>query len=305
MNINFLLPIGVDVQYDNITILAIEEKKENLDLLLYILEDFDVIPVTSGEKALEVANSEKVDLILLDIVMPSMDGFDVCRVLKNNPTTKNIPIIFATAKTDEQSIAKAYEVGGNDFVGKPFKRAEVIARIKTQLQIKTQIEKLEFLASRDSMTGIYNRRKFFELATSLFEKTQINLFASIIDIDHFKLINDTHGHSSGDIVIKTMASLVTETLPQNAIFGRIGGEEFAVIVEMEKKAALELFENIKNRVGELKIETNSGTIQFTISSGIAQKNSQTNSVDKLLKLADEALYEAKGNGRNRVILRQK
>jgi diguanylate cyclase (GGDEF)-like protein len=292
------------MQYENFTILAVDDKKENLDLLLHILQNFDVIPATSGEKALQIVENEKIDLILLDIMMPNMDGFEVCKVLKNNPDTKDIPIIFATAKTDEQSIAKAYEVGGNDFVSKPLKKAEVIARVKTQLQIKTQIEKLEFLASRDSMTGIYNRRKFFELASALFEKTQNNLFISMIDIDHFKKINDTYGHDAGDIVIKTMAQLVSELLPSDAIFGRIGGEEFAILLENEKQEVLKLFEDIKNKVANLQIEANSDTIRFTISNGIAQKNNQTNSVDELLKAADEGLYEAKGTGRNKVILRQ-
>lgn len=292
------------MQYENFTILAVDDKKENLDLLLHILQNFDVIPTTSGEKALQIVENEKIDLILLDIMMPNMNGFEVCRVLKNNPNTKDIPIIFATAKTDEQSIAKAYEVGGNDFVSKPLKKAEVIARVKTQLQIKIQIEKLEFLASRDSMTGIYNRRKFFELASSLFEKTEENLFISMIDIDYFKKINDTYGHDAGDIVIKTMAQLVSELLPSDAIFGRIGGEEFAILLKNEKQEVLKLFENIKNNVANLQIEVNSDTIRFTISNGIAQKNNQTNSVDELLKAADEALYEAKGAGRNKVILRQ-
>lgn len=293
------------VQYENLTILAVDDKKENLDLLLHILNDFDVIPATSGEKALQIVESEKIDLILLDIMMPSMDGFEVCKILKNNPNTKDIPIIFATAKTDEQSIAKAYEAGGNDFVSKPLKKAEVIARVQTQLQIKTQIEKLEFLASRDSMTGIYNRRKFFELASLLFETTQNNLFISMIDIDHFKKINDTYGHDAGDIVIKTMARVIAELLPPYAIFGRIGGEEFAVILEKNEQDVLALFENIKNEIANLEIETNSDTIKFTISNGIAQKNNDTHSVDALLKKADEALYEAKGTGRNKVILRQK
>lgn len=292
------------MQYENFTILAVDDKKENLDFLLYILQNFDVIPTTSGEKALQIVENEKIDLILLDIMMPNMDGFEVCKILKNNPNTKDIPIIFATAKTDEQSIAKAYEVGGNDFVSKPFKKAEVVARVKTQLQIKTQIEELEFLASRDSMTGIFNRRKFFELASSLFETTQNNLFISMIDIDHFKKINDTYGHDVGDIVIKTMAGVIAELLPSKAIFGRIGGEEFAVILEEKGQEVLKLFENIKNEIANLDIETNSDIVKFTISNGIAQKDSEINSIDKLLKKADEALYEAKGTGRNKVIFRQ-
>lgn len=292
------------MQYDNFTILAVDDKEENLDVLLHILQDFDVIPANSGTKALQIVENEKIDLILLDIVMPQIDGFKVCKTLKSGSLTKDIPIIFTTAKTDEQSIALAYESGGNDFVSKPLKKAEVIARVKTQLQIKTQIQELEFLASRDSMTGIYNRRKFFELAKPLFENTSDNFFISMIDIDHFKKINDTYGHDIGDIVIKTLAQTINGLLPSNAIFARIGGEEFAIVLSDNEQEIFTLFESIKNKIASLDIESNSDTIKFTISNGIAKKSHRTKALDQLLKEADEALYEAKGSGRNKVIFRQ-
>ena len=126
----------------------------------------------------------------------------------------------------------------------------------------------------------------------------------MIDIDHFKKINDTYGHDVGDIVIKTMAQVVADLLPTNSIFARIGGEEFAVMLEQNEEDIVTLFENIKNEIANLKIETNSDIVTFTISNGIAKRNNELNSVEKLLKAADEALYEAKGTGRNKVIFRQ-
>lgn len=232
--------------FNHDTILAVDDTKENLDIILDILDDFDVIPLTSGKKALELLHSEDVSLILLDIVMPEMNGFEVCKILRSQANTKNIPIIFTTAKIDEESISKAYEAGANDYVSKPLKRSEVIERVKTQLKLKKTIEDLEFLASRDSMTGIYNRRKFFELANELFKESGEELFLCMIDIDFFKKINDSFGHDAGDLVIKLITKTISDILPQNSIFARIGGEEFVVVCKKpSKEDTLELFEKIR------------------------------------------------------------
>ena len=232
--------------FNHDTILAVDDTKENLDVILDILDDFDVIPLTSGKKALELLHSEDVSLILLDIVMPEMNGFEVCKILRSQANTKNIPIIFTTAKIDEESISKAYEAGANDYVSKPLKRSEVIERVKTQLKLKKTIEDLEFLASRDSMTGIYNRRKFFELANELFKESGEELFLCMIDIDFFKKINDSFGHDAGDLVIKLITKTISDILPQNSIFARIGGEEFVVVCKKpSKEDTLELFEKIR------------------------------------------------------------
>ena len=286
------------------TILAIDDKKENLDVLLDILEDFDVIPVTSGQMALDVLAKEEISLILLDIVMPKMDGFEVCSIVKTKTKTKDIPIIFITAKTDEESIAKAYQAGANDYVSKPLKKLEVIERVKTQLRLKKTIADLDYLASRDSMTGAFNRRKFFELSKPIFEKSESNFFLTMIDIDHFKKINDSYGHDAGDIVIKLVANTISNLLPDNAIFARIGGEEFVcVCIEEVKQKIMDLFESIKYKIEILCADYNGYTIRFTVSCGISQKNKDDKSLDELLKRSDIALYEAKNSGRNRVIFR--
>ncbi|DAB28647.1 MAG: diguanylate cyclase response regulator [Sulfurimonas sp. RIFOXYD12_FULL_33_39] len=290
--------------FNHDTILAVDDTKENLDIILDILEDFDVIPLTSGKKALELLKNEEVSLILLDIVMPEMNGFEVCKILRSQTNTKNIPIIFTTAKTDEESISKAYEAGANDYVSKPLKRSEVIERVKTQLKLKKTIEDLEFLASRDSMTGIYNRRKFFELVNELFKESGEELFLCMIDIDFFKKINDSFGHDAGDLVIKLITKTISDMLPQDSIFARIGGEEFvAVCKKPSKEDTVELFDNIRKKISTLKIDYNSNDIGFTISSGITQKRGVTKTIDEMLKEADLALYEAKSSGRNKVVFR--
>lgn len=290
--------------FSNETILAVDDKKENLDIILDILSEFDVIPVTSGKKALDILNKEEISIILLDIVMPEMDGFEVCKIIKSQTNTKDIPIIFTTAKTDEESIANAYRVGANDYVSKPLKRSEVIARVKTQLKLKKTIEHLEFLASRDSMTGAYNRRKFFELAKQLFSQGDEDFFVSMIDIDYFKKVNDSYGHDAGDMVIKLVSKTISDMLPQNSIFARIGGEEFVSVCKTSStQEAMSLFENIREAISSLRVDYNGNEISFTISNGITSKKSSTKSIDELLKESDIALYEAKSSGRNKVIFR--
>lgn len=286
------------------TILAVDDKKENLDVLLDILEDFDVIPITCGQKALEIMEQEEISLVLLDIVMPNIDGYEVCKILKSQPTTKNIPIIFTTAKTDEESISKAYQAGANDYVSKPLKRSEVIARIQTQLKLKKTIDDLEYLASRDTMTGVYNRRKFFELSKPMFDQYDNTLFIAMLDIDHFKKVNDSFGHDAGDLVIKRVAKTISDMLPQDSVFARIGGEEFvAVCMDDSAERIMQLFGEIKNAISSSTIDYNGHQISFTISNGIAHKNPSIKTIDELLKQADLALYDAKNSGRNKIVLR--
>lgn len=288
----------------NETILAVDDKKENLDVLLDILKDFDVIPVTCGQNALKIIEEEDISLILLDIVMPNIDGYEVCKILKSQPNTKSIPIIFTTAKTDEYSIAKAYQAGANDYVSKPLKRSEVIARIQTQLKLRKTIDELEYLASRDTMTGIYNRRKFFELSKLMFDQYTESIYVAMLDIDHFKKVNDSFGHDAGDLVIKLVAQTISQMLPDNSIFARIGGEEFvAVCVDDSVQRIEQLFEDIKEAIATSCVDYNGHEISFTISNGVARKNPSIKSIDELLKQADLALYDAKNSGRNKIVFR--
>ncbi len=288
------------------TILLVDDTETNIDILLELLgETYDLLVSLDGESALEIAQEEDIDLILLDIMMPKMNGFEVCRILKSQKSTQNIPVIFITAKTDEDSIEEAYEVGGLDYITKPLKPRELLARVKTQLTLHSLVKNLEYIASYDAMTQIYNRRKFFELAHERFENSQDDLFAVMIDIDKFKKVNDLYGHATGDEVIKLVTKTISQNIPDESIFGRIGGEEFALLSHSPSKEKLfSEIESIRKLIENLVITTEDGVdIKFTISEGISQKTEDINSLDTLLKNADKALYEAKGTGRNRVIFR--
>jgi len=287
-------------------ILVVDDTETNIDVLLELLDnDYEILVATDGITALEILQEEEIDLILLDIMMPVMDGFDVCQKIRQNPKTQDTPIIFITAKSDESSIEKAYTSGGNDYVTKPFKAVELLARIQTQLKLRELIDNLEQLASFDAMTGIYNRRKFFELAVEIFNTSKENLFAVMIDIDNFKRINDTYGHPTGDKVIKILAKSISENLCENSIFGRVGGEEFAILCHQETREIVEQkIEQLRQNVEDLEVLSNDNdVIKFTISEGITQADTDTKNIDMLLKNADEALYKAKGSGRNKVIFR--
>ena len=290
---------------DTLTILAVDDMKENLDIILDILDNYDVIPAINAKTALKILEEENISLILLDIVMPNMNGIEACKQIKAQASTKDIPIIFTTSQTDEDSISSAYEAGANDYVCKPLKCRDVIARVNTQLKLKKTIEDLEYLASRDTMTGIYNRRKFFELATSLFNENVENFFLVTIDIDFFKKVNDNFGHDAGDFVIKRITQIICDSLPNDSIFARMGGEEFVVIISNEKneKDVVSLFENIRNKIFTETINYNGNIINTTVSAGIVQRTNNNKTIDEVVKNSDLALYEAKKSGRNKVIYR--
>ncbi|MEA3290408.1 MAG: diguanylate cyclase, partial [Campylobacterota bacterium] len=292
-------------------ILIVDDEKSNIDILINLFNKiktenkYNIIPALSGEKALKAVEKREIDLILLDIMMPEIDGYEVCRRLKANENTKNIPILFITASTDNVSIAKAYNLGASDYVTKPFRPVELLARVKINLQLQQTIQKLEYCAYYDPMTNIYNRRKFFELAIDKFETQKENLYSIMIDIDKFKNINDTHGHPVGDKVIKQVAQTIDESLSEEMILGRMGGEEFAILLNSNSDdSVFELLEVIRKKVQQIEISVNfETTIACTISGGIAKYNENMPNIDYLLQKADEALYEAKEAGRNKSIFR--
>jgi len=210
---------------ENKTILIVDDTVANLDILGELLKKYDVIDATNGEDALEILEDEKVDLILLDIMMPDMDGYEVCSRLKNNSNTKDIPIIFITAKTDEDSIEKAYEIGGIDYVTKPFRPKELLARVKRELQLQELQSELKLLASTDPMTKLYNRRYFTKMAEhtlDLVKREKKDLSIIMLDIDKFKNVNDTYGHQVGDDVIIELANTIRANQRNSDIVCRYG-----------------------------------------------------------------------------------
>ncbi len=287
------------------TLLIVDDSVNSLESTLQILDHYDLIAATTGQEALDILQHENVDLVLMDIVMPDMDGFTTVQKIKDNPKTHHIPIIFITGQDDEQSLTNAFQLGGVDYIRKPVMPLELSLRVNFHLQYQSVLRQLDYIANHDALTGVANRRNFFLNATEMFNQTHQPLFAMMIDIDFFKAINDKHGHATGDRALIAIAHAIAEQLPEQALFGRIGGEEFAVLQTGNHCTdILNQAQNFQQAVEALAIENDqSEIIHSSISTGIAQKNADTYTLDELLHQADLALYQAKEGGRNRFILR--
>lgn len=293
----------------NNTILVVDDTVGNLDILSDLLCDYDVVVATNGIDALEICEEEEIDLILLDIMMPQMSGIEVCQILKSKEDTKKIPILFITAKTDEASIQEAYDAGGIDYVTKPFRPVELLAKVKIQFQLQEMTNKLIRLATVDTMTGLYNRRHFANLsATSMSNalKDGTDLSVMMLDIDKFKTINDTYGHKVGDDVIVSLANILKSKQRKDDIISRFGGEEFVILLpKTDVKNANILAEDIRDSVEKSQVDLeDSQSIKFTVSIGVSNVDLiNEKDVEKSLIRADEALYEAKNSGRNMVCVK--
>jgi len=289
------------------TILVVDDTKTNLNILIELLgDDYDIIAATSGKMAFELIDEEKVDLILLDIMMPDMDGYDVCKNLKNNPKTKDIPIIFLTAKSDEDSIEKAYDIGGSDYVTKPFRPKELMARVKRELQLVALQNELKFLASTDPMTKLYNRRYFTKVSEHIMDlsvRKDEDISVIILDIDNFKLVNDTYGHKAGDQVIISLANLLRSHQRKSDIVCRFGGEEFVILLpNTPLEGAQIVAQKIRSSVEEDSLKIENHNISYTVSIGVSKVDtSSEKNIEKALNRADDGLYRAKHNGRNQVV----
>lgn len=291
------------------TILAVDDSPENLDLIRSILEPFYTVKVAlHGELALHIAGTQHPDLILLDIMLDDINGYEVCHRLKSDDKTRDIPVIFLTAKRSEADEVHGFKIGGSDYITKPFSPAIVLARAKTQIQLKAKTDLLEKLASLDGLTEIPNRRAFdtaMERQFNQAKRTGIPLSLLILDIDWFKQFNDHYGHPSGDECLKRVAStLMRQTHRPEDLVARLGGEEFAILLpNTDSTGATLRAEQYREAVENLKIihAADTPSPYVTLSVGVGTVVAQTSdNPGLLLHAADNALYQAKNQGRNRV-----
>lgn len=297
-------------------ILAIDDTPYNLDILKNGLEDegFEMITALSGRKGLELIDAERPDLVLLDIGMPEMDGHQVLQQIRLSDEHGDLPVIILTANTEDSNLARCLESGANDYVTKPFSFTALIARINNVVRtqrdardLTRDVAELRDLAYRDEMTGLLNRRAFFDRANAEFEITKSSdepMAVSILDIDHFKQINDKFGHSAGDNVLRKFGSLLKSSLRLHDIVGRIGGEEFAVCLpNTTPMQAYSILERLRTHVSKIEFFQNEdgSNLPITVSIGVVGKTDQKE-LDGLMILADMALYRAKNQGRNRTIV---
>ena len=331
-------------------ILVVDDIRKNLQLLIEILDSYGygTTFAISGQQALQRVQVTEPDLILLDLMMPEMNGLEVCERLKEDEKTAKIPVIFLTAATDTNYLVEAFELGAVDYITKPFKTPELLARVKTHLDLKRTKDELEKayeemkrIAATDELTGIPNRRCIFDLGKQEFERSQryrSPFSLLMIDVDKFKSINDNHGHDVGDDALKMVVNITlscirkvdyigrleteeealkrqedlrrlgqlettAEDSEQEGHLGRLGGEEFVVILpHTDLAGAYKAAQRICQAMTTESLQLEDKTVTITVSIGVATYDPRDKKIDDIIKRADLALFAAKENGRNQVAI---
>jgi diguanylate cyclase (GGDEF)-like protein len=307
-------------------ILIVDDYPANIKVLGELLRDeFEVLVATNGLKAVALAREKVPDLILMDVMMPEMDGFRAASMIKNDELTEDIPIIFITAKGETEDIVKGFEVGGQDYITKPFNPQELFARVNTHLELKQsqqalkdyslELEKanmelkelnarLEFMAWHDQLTGLPNRRYMRDRIKS--EQVRSDRsgkpFALVMgDIDDFKHVNDTYGHETGDGVLKHISAIITASLRKQDLLSRWGGEEFLFLLpETDLNGAMIVSEKIRSSIEAEPYKHEDKSIHLTLTLGVAEFD-VSQGIDSAIKRADEALYKGKKGTKNCVV----
>jgi len=291
------------------TLLVVDDEKMNLKVLTNILiSEYTIFTASNGKNAIEKAKEYKPDLILLDIIMPEMDGFQTFSEIKKCDEIKNIPVIFVTGLSTTEDEEKGLAMDAVDYITKPFSSTIVKLRVRNQIQIINQMRTIERLSMMDQLTGIPNRRSFderlqMEWRNSVREQWPISLL--MIDIDKFKNVNDTYGHQQGDVVLKSIAKILPSLIRRPCdIAARWGGEEFVILLlNTPFEGAMGIAEKIRATVEETEIPYNGDSvIKITVSIGVKTMiPARDDNINAFISNADKALYAAKAAGRNKVI----
>lgn len=303
----------------NTTILVADDDPDNLALIQILLEreGYSVLTVENGREAVEQMNARRPDLAILDVMMPVMDGLEACRVIKHDEATRDIPVIFLSAHDETEVQVSGLAMGANDFIRKPFNGEELLARVNVAIRLSRERDRLRATveearmnaevaheqALTDALTGLLNRYGLQRsLAREHAEARRYNrpLACLMIDIDHFKSVNDTHGHAIGDIVLQQVAAILTQGVRGSDIVFRYGGEEFlALLPETDLDGAAALAEKIREDASNRTYGEGEHKLILTLSIGAASLCDSESGNDMVVR-ADLALYQAKGRGRDRV-----
>lgn len=295
------------------TLLVVDDAPGNIRVLRNLLKDeARVFFATSGRDALATARSEQPDLILLDVLMPEMDGYEVCHALKTDPATREIPVIFVTGLTESTDETRGLEAGAIDYITKPFVPAVVRMRVRNHLALRRATTELHLLnsqlrrlATTDALTGVSNRRHFFEqVSEEVLRMRRYRHSAALfmLDLDHFKRLNDSWGHDIGDRALAETSHTVRQALRTHDLFGRLGGEEFAgFLPETDLSQAAMVCERLRDLVQSIQVPTPGEPVRLSASIGVVSIDPEKELPETALKRADQAMYAAKEAGRNRVV----
>ena len=292
------------------SLLIVDDDKLNLLTLSKMLQpDYNIYTAADGKTALRIANTYTPDLVILDVLMPDMDGFQVFTELRDSEKTSQIPVIFITGLNSKEDERRCLRMGAVDYIAKPFDDMVVHLRVRHQMRIINQLRTIEHLSMVDQLTGIPNRRNFdnrlhAEWGRSIREKVAISLM--IMDVDFFKNYNDTYGHQQGDVALRAVADIMKDSLKRASDFAaRWGGEEFVVLLpNTDAGGSVEIAEKIRMNIEAAEIRRSDGpNTKITVSIGVnAFTPMLTSSLDEFISRADKALYDAKNTGRNKVCL---
>ncbi|ORC37919.1 hypothetical protein B4O97_02670 [Marispirochaeta aestuarii] len=309
-------------EQEEMAIMIVDDVPANIQFLGKLLkeEGFKIAPASNGKKALEMIPRVKPDLVLMDVMMPEMDGFEACRLMKESVEMKDIPVIFLSARTETEDVIKGFKLGAADYIQKPFNAEELLVRVRNHIELVRnrrliihymdelgkQNALLQQLAITDGLTGLYNHshcmdRLQHEAANA--RRYDNPLTVAMLDLDYFKELNDTHGHPFGDTVLVDVAEIIRSGIREGDVPGRYGGEEFILILpNTSLEGGLVIAERIRSKI-ESHTWGKQG-VKVTISGGL---NSLQNgeSTSQLVQVADDNLYRAKEAGRNRIMPEQK
>lgn len=287
---------------DDALILIVEDNYTNIQHLGKLLTDegYDAAVAVNGHKALDFLREKKPDLILLDVMLPDTNGYELCSKITEDPDNSRIPVIFLSARSEKEDVIKGLKLGAVDYIIRPCNPLELMARIRTHLELKKLREKYYNLSIKDDLTGLFNRRFFIENLQQEIERFRRygNPFTlALMDIDDFKLTNDTHGHIEGDKVLQILAEILQNSIRKTDIAGRFGGDEFALLFpETPADQAMQLLERIAQVLKERDPP-------ILLSIGVTECLSGTvigdeNAIETIIGRADRALYQVKRNGKN-------
>jgi two-component system, cell cycle response regulator len=290
------------------TVLVIDDSMDVHRLLRARLrhEEIELISAEDGKRGIETARSALPAMILLDLDMPDMDGFEVLRCLKNDPATLHIPVIVLSGLQSAQDKVMAFDLGAIDYITKPFNLTELRVRVRSALRMHRLVQMLAQCAQLDGLTGLWNRSYFDKRWSDEVAANQRHgrpLSLAMLDVDHFKQINDTYGHPAGDAVLQGMSKMLQRECRQEDVACRYGGEEFALVMpDTSPAAALRVCERIREAMAEIAWPRHPERV-ITLSVGLSGASAAVSlNPAQWLELADQNLYLAKRSGRNRVVM---
>lgn len=294
---------------EKLKVLIVDDEKANINVLSQILSPkYTILVAKDGRSAISTAQAANPDLILLDIVMPDINGFETITLLKEDDRTKGIPVIFITGQGSVENEARGFALGAVDYITKPFHNSIVEARVQTHMRMIRYIRMIERLCMIDALTNIPNRR-YFDSRVNVEWERAIREGASVsvlmLDLDGFKDANDTYGHAQGDALLRAVAAVLEQAAESRSGFAcRLGGDEFAILLpDIGLREAMKIAEAIRAEVEQMAVAHVDGTdTKTTVSVGVSASTPVTgNLIDALIFSADKALYTAKKSGKNRVV----